>query len=446
MNLQARFIPKNLNLAVVVYVRRSGPTGADLRKVAADARAFAAMPAVHGRVSGPFLARDRQAAETVVGAGQGYSPGITSFVDRLKVMASRGDPGLAAYVAGPAAATADQLDVLSGIDTTRLYAAIAVVVALLLLTYRSPVLWLLPIVSAGVALTAAEALIYVLARHGLTVSGQSAGILVVLVLGASTDYALLLVARYREELRGHSDRHEAMAAALRRAGPAIVASAATVIAGMACLLAADSADISGLGPVAAIGIGVGLLVMITLLPALLVITGRWIFWPVRPRFGTAEPSAGGPWARGPGDRASTAGGVIARRPRAVWAVTAVLLGCAWLGLIGFKVGILTTAQSFRGTPSSVVAERVLARHFQAGAAEPVVVIGRAGAAPRDSRHQGDRRRDASRHRRRAGPHPGNPGQQTGQPCRIRDGRPGQIRRRGRTGRPCQGGRHDRRPA
>ena len=133
------------------------------------------------------------------------------------------------HVTGPAANAADELKIFKGIDTTLLFATLAVVIVLLLLTYRSPVLWLLPIMSAGVALTIAEAVIYLLTQHGLTVNGQSGGILVVLVLGAGTDYALLLVARYREELRRHEDRHEAMAEALRRAGPAIIASGATVI-------------------------------------------------------------------------------------------------------------------------------------------------------------------------------------------------------------------------
>ena len=202
-----------------------------------------------------------------------------------------------AVTGGPAASAADEAKIFNGIDTTLLYATLAVVVVLLL-TYRSPVLWLLSIMSVGVALTAAEAVIYLLTRHAnLTVNGQSGGILVVLVLGAGTNYALLLVARYREELGRPEDRHEAMAVALRRAGPAIIASAATVITGMLCLLVADSADISGLGPVAAIGIGVGLLAMITLLPALLVICGRGAFWPVRPRPDSAEPAASGIWAR-----------------------------------------------------------------------------------------------------------------------------------------------------
>jgi RND superfamily putative drug exporter len=372
LNLQAKFTSKNLNPAVVIYQRQSGITPADLRKAAADAHAFAALPAVAGRVAGPIPAADHRAIETILGSDLGYTANIGKFIDGLRATASAGNPGVSVYVTGPAASAADELKIFKGIDTTLLFATLAVVIVLLLLTYRSPVLWLLPIVSAGVALTIAEAVIYLLTQHGLTVNGQSGGILVVLVLGAGTDYALLLVARYREELRRHEDRHEAMAEALRRAGPAIIASGATVVVSMLCLLVAESADISGLGPVAAIGIAVALLAMITLLPALLVICGRWIFWPVRPKYGTAEPTQEGFWAR--------IGRRIAIRPRVVWAVTAVLLACASLGLIGFKIGPLSAAQSFRGTPASVAGEQVLARHFPAGAGEPVAVIGNASAA------------------------------------------------------------------
>jgi putative drug exporter of the RND superfamily len=373
LSLQSKFVVKNLNPAVVVYTRPSGITPADLRKAAADARRFAALPAVDGRVTGPIPSADHRAIQTIVGSSLGFNSDIEGFIKNLKATAARDDPGLTVHIAGPAASAADQVKIFKGIDTTLLYATLAVIIVLLLLTYRSPILWLLPIISAWVSLTVAQAVIYLLTQHGLVVNGQSGGILVVLVLGASTDYALLLVARYREELRRHEDRHEAMAIALRRAGPAIIASAGTVIAGMLCLMIAESADISGLGPVAAIGIAVGLLAMITLLPALLVIVGRWVFWPVRPRYGSAEPTTRGFWA-GVGRR-------LAVRPRAVWVTTAVLLACAWLGLIGFKIGSLTTAQSFRGTPASVAAEQVVAQHFPGGAGEPVAVIGNAAAAP-----------------------------------------------------------------
>ena len=208
----------------------------------------------------------------------------------------------------------------------------------------------MPVISAGVALATAQGLIYLLAKHGLTVNAQSAGILLVLVFGAGTDYALLLTARYREELRRHEDRHEAMAVALRRAGPAIVASAGTVIISLLALTIAELNSTKSLGPVLAIGIAVALLAMMTLLPALLVIFGRWLFWPVKPAYGTEEPTTRGFWAR--------VGRRIAVRPRVVWVVTALILGAMATGLFGLKASGLTTAEGFRHTPDSVVGRRL----------------------------------------------------------------------------------------
>jgi putative drug exporter of the RND superfamily len=373
LNEQSIFQSKNYNPALVIYVRDTGVTAADLAKARADARYFASLPVVDGRVAPPVVSADHQAIETIIGSDLGYNSNLSGFISTVTGTATKGADGLSVYVGGPAASANDELKIFKGIDSTLLYSALGVVIVLLLLTYRSPVLWLLPIMSAGVALTVAEAVIYLLTRHAnLTVNGQSDGILVVLVIGASTDYALLLVARYREELRRHADRHQAMAVALRRAGPAIIASGLTVVVGMLCLMAAESNDISGLGPVAAIGIGVGLIAMITLLPALLVVLGRWIFWPVRPAYGSPEPTSRGLWAR--------VGQAISRRPRWVWLITAVLLAAGSAGLIGFKFGPLTTAQSFRGTPASITAQNVLAKYFPAGSGEPVQVISTAASA------------------------------------------------------------------
>ncbi len=375
LDLQARFVSKNVFPAVVVYQRTSGLTQADRAKVAADARGFGAIAGVRGRVAGPVASRDGTAAETIVSADLGNNGwnGAATFAGSIRKIASAGADGLTVHITGPAGNAADSAKAFKGIDSTLLYATLAVVIVLLLLTYRSPLLWLLPVLSAGAALTAAQAVIYLLVHAGLTVNAQSAGILTVLVLGAGTDYALLLIARYREELRKNADRHQAMAVALHRASPAIVASAATVAVGMLCLLVAQSNATRGLGPVAAIGIGVGLLAMITLLPALLVIFGRWIFWPMRPKLGSADPSSRGLWAR--------TGGIIARRPRAVWMITAVVLGGLALGLTGLKANGLTVQQSFRTTPDSVVGEQVAAKHFPAGTGQPVIVIGNAPAAP-----------------------------------------------------------------
>jgi putative drug exporter of the RND superfamily len=378
LQLQSRTQSPDVLPGVVVYERPSGVTAADQAKAAADAAKFAQVPGVvKAQIAGPDVARDGRAIQTIVPVDMGKDgwDAAASTADKLAAIAHDGDPGLLAHVTGPLGTAADSSDAFSGIDSTLLYAALGVVIVLLLVTYRSPSLWVLPVVSAAVALIGSQALIYLLAQHaGLTVNAMAAGILNVLVFGAGTDYALLLTARYREELRRHADRHEAMAVALRRAGPAIIASAGTVGLALLVLMVAELNSTSGMGPVLAIGVGVALVAMLTLLPALLVICGRWVFWPARPVFGSAEPTANGLWAR--------AGRSIAVRPRLTWISTAVVLGVMALGIAGLNANGLSNADSFRGQPESVAGERVLARHFPAGAGQPVVVAGNAAAGER----------------------------------------------------------------
>jgi RND superfamily putative drug exporter len=376
LNVQERFQSPNIFPAVVVYQRTSGLTAADRAKAAADARAFAGIHVVRvGQVTGPIPSADGKAIQTIlqVDLGSGGWNNAAKAADAIRAITDSNAHGLASHITGPLGNAADNSEVFKGIDSTLLYAALLVVIVILLITYRSPALWLLPVVSSAAALITAQAVIYLLAAHaGLTVNAQSAGILAVLVFGASTDYALLIVARYREELRRHDRRHPAMAEALRRAGPAIIASGATVIVSLLVLTAAELNSTKSLGPVLAIGVAVGMLAMLTLLPALLVIFPRGVFWPYRPTYGSPEPTTRGLWAR--------VGWGIAARPRTTWITTAVILGILALGLTGLKANGLTNAQSFRGTPDSVVGETVQARHFPAGAGEPVVVIGSPGAA------------------------------------------------------------------
>ncbi len=368
--LQGRFQSDDVAPAVIVYERRAGLTPADTAKATADVAALGRVEGVTGQVLGPVPAQDGQALQVIVPVridADGWDK-IVDVVDDIKEITGTGSGGLGIYLTGPAGNAADSADAFEGIDSTLLLTTLAIVTVILLLTYRSPVLWLLPIISAGAALAAAQAFVYLLAEYaGLVVNAQSAGILTVLVFGAGTDYALLLVARYREELRRHADRHEAMALALHRAGPAVIASAATVAIGMSILTFAEVNSTSGLGPVAAIGVVVGLLAMITLLPALLVICGRWLFWPVRPAYGSAEPTATGMWAR-LGDR-------IARRPRRVWIVTALILGVMTLGLFQLEADGLSTEEQFTSRQPSVTGEEALSRHFAGGGGQPVTVIG-----------------------------------------------------------------------
>jgi putative drug exporter of the RND superfamily len=378
VELAKRFVPSDVFPALVVYERPGGTiTPADRAKAAADAERFAAVKDVSGKVVGPIPSEDGRALQVVVPIrieeeGNGWEE-LAPRIEELRSIAQADAGNLGVYVTGPAGYFADSSKVFSGFDATLLYLTAAIVIVILLVTYRSPVLWLLPLTCVFVALTSAQAVIYLLARDGtLTVNGQSAFILTVLVFGAGTDYALLLTARYREELRRHEDRHEAMAVALGRAVPAIIASAATVVLSLLCLLVAELASTKSLGPVMAIGVAVGLFAMLTLLPALLVIFGRWVFWPRRPTLGSAEPTEHGLWAR--------IGQRMARRPRLVWVVTAVVLGALGFGVLGLEANGLQYRDSFRTKPEAVKGEEVLARHFPAGAGNPVQVIGKAEAA------------------------------------------------------------------
>ena len=376
IDVQSQFQSPNINTAIVVYQRASGLTAADRAKAAADARRFARLPGVGpGQVTGPIPSADGKAIQTILQVNlgpQGWN-NTAKAADSIRAITSSNANGLASYVTGPLGSNADNNRLFKGIDSTLLYSTVAVVVLILLITYRSPVLWLLPLLSSVVALITAEAVIYLLAAHaGLTVNAFSVGILYVLVFGASTDYALLIVARYREELRRHDRRHPAMAEALRRAGPAIIASGSTVIVALLMLSFAELGSTKGLGPVLAIGVVVGMFSMLTLLPALLVTFPRGVFWPYRPGYGSAEPTYRGMWAR--------IGWAIAPRPRRVWVTGAVVLGVLAIGLTGLKASGLTNAQNFRGHPESVTGETVLVAHFPAGVGQPVIVIGNPNAA------------------------------------------------------------------
>lgn len=360
--------------AVVVYARESGLTAEDRTMIEEDVRELKRLTdhgIIGSQTRGPVYDRavDPRAAQVYVPITmdeKGWER-IAPAVDSIRDDVGEGGDGLAVHITGPGGTSADFSEAFEGIDSTLLMSAMAVVIVMLLLTYRSPTLILVPLLAVIAALFTAQALIYLLAEHaGLTVNGQSAGILTVLVFGAGTDYALLLVARYREELRRHEDRHEAMALALHRAGPAVLASGATVVLSMLVLLAAEMNSTSGLGPVAAIGVAVALLAMMTLFPALLVIFGRWIFWPVIPHLGTPDPTESGVWAR--------MGRRFSRRPRTVWVATAAALALCSLGLIQLRAEGISNADAFTGEPDSIVGQKVSATYFPAGSGDPLVII------------------------------------------------------------------------
>ncbi|GAP45520.1 integral membrane protein [Streptomyces azureus] len=351
---------------VLVYHRDGGLTDADRRTAAEQVAEVRGAYDLTGEPRGV----PSEDGSTLMYPVSSTQPGQdeearNAFVDGVREVAE-GSGGLSVEVGGPGALNTDMGKVFETIDGTLLLATLAVVTVLLILIYRSPFLWLVPLAVAGVAAATAMAAGYGLHElFDVTVTGQSGGVMTVLVLGAGTDYALLLIARYREELRRHERPYDAMRTALRGCGPAILASSGTVAAGLLCLLAADLNSSSGMGPVGTIGVLAALVAMTTLLPAVLVLLGRRVFWPLIPAFGS-EPKARRSLFAAMGTSAT-------RRPVTVLAGGALLLGALALGTLNLS-GSIKQEDSFTDRPESITAMQTLAREYPERSSRPVTVI------------------------------------------------------------------------
>ncbi|MGX1503283.1 UNVERIFIED_CONTAM: RND superfamily putative drug exporter [Streptomyces graminofaciens] len=357
-------------MPVVVVYSADRPLAAGDRAVAeSDRRAFAPHVA-EGRQLSPVLpSDDGRALMVVVPLSDELGDRVAEIRD---IAGANAPPGLDVAVGGPAGSLMDQVAVFDTLDATLMIATGLVVAVLLLITYRSPVLWLFPLLAVGFAAVLTQVCTYLLAKYaGLPVDPQSAGILMVLVFGVGTDYALLLIARYREELHRHEDRHTAMRLALRRSGPAILASAGTIAVGLACLSLADINSSRSLGLVGAIGVVCGFLAMVSVLPALLVIAGRWVFWPFVPRHGTPVRKAVTVWSR--------IGAAVARGPRRAWLMSAGVTGVLALSAFGINMG-LTQSEMFQDKPESVVAQEQISAHYPSGASDPAKIVTNAAQA------------------------------------------------------------------
>jgi putative drug exporter of the RND superfamily len=365
--------------AIVVFARASGRlTTADLAQAAAARLSVGHLASTLGGSGGSLGApgplqpsADGQAtvftANITAPAHNENSADSTAVGAIRRVVgpaASRASDGLQAYVTGSAAISADS-GVKSGAQTTLLITAVLIVAVVFVVVYRSPVLWIMPLLSAYGAIVVARSAAHGLANAGLTVSSLSASILIVLVFGAASDYALLLVHRYREELQRQPATHEAMAVALQRTLPTLLASAATVTCGMVCLLAAQSASLHGLGPVGAFSIVSALLAQTTFLPALLLVLGRAAFWPLAPRPGRPGREQSRVW--------SWIGTRVARRPAPVALAAVVLLGAACAGLAALHLNN-DPLSNVKGSPGSITGAQVLTRHYPAGVTAPVDIL------------------------------------------------------------------------
>jgi RND superfamily putative drug exporter len=295
-------------------------------------------------------------------------PALPTVTDSIRFYSGQfaAKSGLTAHVTGIAAILSDLFGAFGSLDSSLLLTTGLVVAIILIIVYRSPVLWILPLFSAGIALSFAGAVVYELAKHNIiALDGASQGILSVLVLGAATDYALLLIARYREELHHEESRFVAMRNAWRGVVEPIAASGSTVAIALLLLLLASLSNNRGLGPVGAIGIACAVITVLSLLPALLVLFGRWVFWPRIPHFGSEDEKLSGLWAK--------IAQATARKPRHYWVATSLLL----IILAGFASTLhasgISTAQSFTKVPDSVKAQTLALKYFSGGQGQPTEV-------------------------------------------------------------------------
>ncbi|MBY6414590.1 MMPL family transporter [Rhodococcus sp. BP-252] len=360
----------------VLFDRDSGLTDDDKRAIEDARRQISGIDGVDGKgMTPPQYSADGQTAALYVplvakADGVDVSGDALAATEETVVDTARGavPDGVDVLPAGPGGLLVAFIDAFAGLDGALLGAALLVVVLILLVVYRSPVLWVFPILSAVLAVGLASVIIYYLAKHDvLTLTGQSQGILFVLVIGAGTDYALLLIARYREELHAYPSRFDAMARAWKESAPAILASAGTVIIGLLCLMFSELNSNKSLGPVAAIGIACTVLVMMTFLPVALSLCGRWVFWPRRPDVDDrTDLATHGLWGR--------VAAAVERRHRPAWIGATVLLLLCLVGITSLDTDGLTTTENFTNEPEAVVGQQLYTSKFDPGTGAPAVIV------------------------------------------------------------------------
>ena len=366
--LQAGFQPEQSIPAVLLWESPGGVDEATVaeiaERVAAAERVAQEADALAGRASPPIPSDDGQAVQALLPLSPDLGDELVTVVADLRAAIEL--EGTDAFVTGPAGIFADFANGFAGIDGLLLLAAFGIVLLILLIVYRSPILPFLVIGTAALALTAANAVAYLLADAGvITVNGQSQGIAAILVVGAATDYGLLLVARFREELRREASKYTAMRIALRQSWEPIVASGATVVLGVLCLLFSDLGSNRGLGPISAVSVTLAVVAALTFLPAALTLLGRAAFWPFRPKYGV-EPAEGRGWQR--------VARLVGRRPRRVLAISVLALVAAAVFAPTYDADGIAFSDAIQGESDGVAGQEALGRHFEAGVASPATII------------------------------------------------------------------------
>jgi putative drug exporter of the RND superfamily len=360
--------------AVVVYARDSGITDADRSAVTGDIEFIRSVEGVAGQVAGPIPATDGRALQIVVPLSTtGDATVLPNAVMDIRGRA-QSHPGLTAHVTGPGGMAGDLGGIFEDADVRLLTIALIAVYIILVLVYRSIILPIVVLLTAQLAQTLASVAVYLLARADvINLNGQSQGALILICIGCATDYALLIVGRYREELRDRASRYEAILVSVRRSAPTIIASGITVIVAMMCLLLSELSSNRGYGPVLALGICASLIATFTFLPAVLALLGRVAFWPVRPTHGSEHKLNHGLWGR--------AARVISHRPRVVWVGTAAVLVTLAAFLPSFKASGSPMSQAFLShpRPDSVIGLDALGDHYPGGAGAPALIVGPASS-------------------------------------------------------------------
>lgn len=351
--------------AIIVYSRDGGLTPDDLAAIGDQAQVLAAELDV--AVSPPVPAEGGEAALVAVPVKATIGTDANNeLVDTIRDLADEGvADGVTAEVTGAPAVQADLGAVFKGADVVLLAVTASVVAVLLIITYRSPWLWIVPLAVIGIGdRVAMRTLEGLSGAFGFELDGSLTGIMSVLVFGAGTNYALLLIARYREELRRHDSRHEAMRTAVGGAAPAILSSSGTVILALLALLIADSPFVSGIGLAGAIGLVIAVAFALLVLPSAMVLPGRWLFWPFVPRNGDRDPAETGWWKR--------VGTAVTSRPWPVTISALVVLTAMAAASLGIATG-LGQSEQFLETPESIRAQQTLQKAFPAGLSSPTTI-------------------------------------------------------------------------
>jgi RND superfamily putative drug exporter len=341
-------------------------TSAKISDYLAPGQVISVIPAEDGKALLAIIPLDGNAISKLLPNDEPVLPAaIEALREDIRPIAESN--GFTPYVTGPGGLLGDLFGAFGSLDSTLLLTTLAVVAVILIVVYRSPILWIIPLLSSLFALSTAGGIIYLLAKNDIIdVDGQSQGILSVLVIGAATDYALLLIARYREELHFTDNRFVAMRAAYKGVWEPILASGSTVAISLLILLFSQLTNTASLGPIGAIGIVVSMITILTLLPALLLIFGRWIFWPRIPENDGDDHVMSGSWSK--------IANSIARKPRRAWIITGVVLLAFASASTTLKADGLGTVDSFTGNPESVVGQKLLETHFPGGEGNPTQVV------------------------------------------------------------------------